>query len=366
MPTAEQSWTQFTIRAHPAVADALGARCIELGAPGVLADERDLRRAAAARGSQRTRSARFTAWFPPRLDPLWIEARLRASLVALAAELPELRARPPRLEPFRPPSYARSWRKHFPPIRVGKRLLIAPSWSTPAEIARARDGTRRRGTRGGPPARRRDAAAPRIVLRVDPGQAFGTGHHATTRGCLVALERACTAGPPPRGLDVGSGSGVLAIAMRALGVAEVVAVDNDPLAREATAAGARANGYPDVRVLESLARVRGRFDLVTANLFAGLLVAMARPLATRLRPGGTLVVSGLLDTQEVDVGRALRGAGLDLVRRESRSTWATLTWRRPETGTRRVPAGRKHATPAPAKGRSGRTASPGARARRGR
>jgi ribosomal protein L11 methyltransferase len=306
MPAEPEPWSKFSARVPVELAEALGERCIALGAPGVVVDERSLRRTSTGGASvPRRDAARFTAYFPPRVDRQRIEAELRAALDALAAEFPAARRRAIRVEPFRPAPYDRAWRTHFPPLRIGRRLLVAPSWSRARELAPLASG--------------------RIVLRVDPARAFGTGHHPTTRGCLVAIERACAAGAPRSGLDVGSGSGILAVAMRALGVARVVAVETDPVARDATHACAVANGFPEVRVAASLGRVRGAFDLVVANLYAGLLVELARPLASRVRAGGALIVSGLLASQEDAVRQALAAAGLALVRRECRSTWSTLT-----------------------------------------
>ena len=312
MASKGERWTRLSARVPPSVADALGTRCIELGAPGVVLDQRDLRRGATTDGgvrAPRVGAARFTAYFPPAVDPHRVEAELHAFLDALARELPAARRRLLRFEPFWPQAYEQSWRRHFPPVRVGKRLLIAPSWTEAKELAAA--------------------AGKRLVLRVDPARAFGTGHHPTTRGCLVALERVCATDPPPRrGLDVGSGTGVLAVAMRALGVGTVAAVDTDPVARESTLECAAANGFDGVRVAAMLGQVRGTFDVVTANLFAGLLVAMSAALAARVRPGGHLVVAGLLASQEGDVLRALRRAGFRPLRRECRATWTVLTLER--------------------------------------
>jgi len=342
MPAASERWTRLSVRVPPSVADTLGARCIELGAPGVVLDQRDLRRGATTDGrvrATRATSARFTAYFPPAVDPHRVEAELHASLDALARELPEARRRILRFEPFWPTSYERSWRGHFPPVRTGKRLVVAPSFTGARELAAA--------ARGG-----------RIVLRVDPARAFGTGHHPTTRGCLVALERVCATEPTPRrGLDVGSGTGVLAVAMRALGVTDVVAVDTDPVACEATLACADANGLADgVRMYASLGKVRGRFDVVTANLFAGLLIGMATSLAARTAAGGHLIVAGLLASQEADVLRALRRAGFRDVRRECRATWTVLTLVRRATreGTPRSQSPRPATRPVRAVARASR------------
>jgi ribosomal protein L11 methyltransferase len=344
MATKQKPWTRLTVRVPTAVADALGTRCIELGAPGVVTDERDLRRDATTDGQVRRRArpspGRFTAYFPPKLDPRRIAAELHAFLDDLARELPEARRRSLKFEPYEPQSWASTWRQHFPPVRVGRRLLIAPSWTKARELRTAAEG--------------------RIVLRVDPARAFGTGHHPTTRGCLVALERVVAGAAPKRGLDVGCGTGVLAVAMRALGVAEVVGVDTDPVACTSTLACAAANGVDAVRVLPSLGRVRGRFDVVIANLFAGLLVAMAPQLAARTAVGGHLIVAGLLASQENDVQRALERAGFRVLRRECRATWSVLTLLR-ESGGR---AGRT--APAPRPTRTGRAsdAAPRANARR--
>ena len=339
MAKRQQPWTRLTVRVPAAVADALGARCIELGAPGVVTDERDLRRDATTDGkvrrTLRPTAARFTAYFPPRLDPRRLEAELHLCLDKLARELPEARHRSLKLEPYEPESWASTWREHFPPVRVGRRLLIAPSWTPARELRRAGAG--------------------RIVLRVDPARAFGTGHHPTTRGCLVALERVCAGGVPRRGLDVGCGTGVLAVAMRALGVAAVVGVDTDPVARASTLECAAANAVDAVRVLPSLGRVRGRHDVVTANLFAGLLVSLAGQLAARTKPGGHLIVAGLLASQESDVRRALERAGFALLRRECRATWSVLTLvRAPHPEARSAPA-RARSIAKPAARRGGRT-----------
>jgi ribosomal protein L11 methyltransferase len=217
----------------------------------------------------------------------------------LAREFPGVQRRSLRVDAFAIPDYGSLWREHFPPLRIGRRLIVTPSWHRPVA-----DG--------------------RVVLRIDPGRAFGTGHHPTTRGCLLAIEELCESSPPARGLDLGCGTGILALAMRALGVGAVVAVDDDPLARDATRRAAAENTIAGIRVAASLAAVRGRFDIVVANLYSRLLVELAAPLAARLAPDGALVVSGLLVEQEHEVRAALAAAGIAVRSRRALSTWVTL------------------------------------------
>src|SRR5262249_36559142 len=174
-------------------------------------------------------------------------------------------------------------RSHHRPVAVGRRPLIPPPWDVPH-------------------------APEREVLIIEPGMAFGTGQHATTRGCLAAIEEAVTAGGVASALDVGTGSGILALALARLGVPHVVAVADDGdvirVARETLC----RNGAAQVAVHAATAGdVAGRFDLVVANLLADILVREAAPLRARVAPGGRLVVSGLLAAQEDGVAAAHPG-----------------------------------------------------------
>lgn len=297
MGGAKQRWTRLRLPVPLEAVDAVSALCIELGAPGVVTGQTDFRRK--KKTSRVARTTRIEAYFPPDVPRRRLERQLDAALSDAASHFAKLDPARSEIEPFETGDYGTAWRAHFPPITVGKSLLIAPTWHDVE-------------------------ANGRHVLRIDPGQAFGTGHHPTTRGCLLEVEQACAKAPPARGLDVGCGSGVLALAMRALGVGRVAAVDNDPLAIEATELAARENGLGPIATGASLQSRRGRYELVVANLFANLLVELAPLLAARLAPGGRLIVSGLLESQEKDVRRALRAAGLRMRRRRCLSTWVTL------------------------------------------
>ena len=205
--------------------------------------------------------------------------------------------------------WADAWKAYFPVMRVGRRLVIRPTW------------------------RRHRRAADDVVIALDPGMAFGTGLHPTTRLCLAAAEAIADAGRMhgARVLDVGCGSGILAIAAVRLGAASALGVDIDPIAVEATRANAGRNRLaPRIRAREgSLPTGEEPFDVVLANLVAGILVPAAGSLRDELRPGGTLLASGIFVDREVEVADAFKAAGLAIMGRTSEGEWIALEARRP-------------------------------------
>ena len=200
--------------------------------------------------------------------------------------------------------WAEAWKAHFPVLRVGRRLVIRPTW------------------------RRHRSEPGDVVLALDPGMAFGTGLHPTTRLCLALVEdladRGLLAGA--RVLDVGCGSGILAIAAARLGAASVLGVDPDPIAIESTTANARRNRLARrVRARQASIPSGNRpFDIVLANLVASLLVELAPRLRDELVPGGTIVASGIFVDREDEVGRAFESAGLRVTGRGAEGDWVAL------------------------------------------
>jgi len=189
-----------------------------------------------------------------------------------------------------------AWKASVTPIRVGA-FLVRPTWSDARE-----DGA--------------------ITLALDPGMAFGTGLHPTTQQCLEALSQLRLDGV--RVLDVGTGSGILAIAAAKRGAREVVAVDTDPLAVSAATENAKGN---EVRVevrAGSAADVDSAFDVVLANLVGSVLEQMAPHLRARLRISGSLVAAGITTEAEPDVVAAFSAQGLGVVDREVRADWVRL------------------------------------------
>jgi len=204
--------------------------------------------------------------------------------------------------------WADAWKAYFPVLRIGRRIVIRPTW------------------------RRHRRVPGDVVLALDPGMAFGTGLHPTTRLCLAALEVVADRGElaGTRVLDVGCGSGILAIAAVRLGARTCLGVDTDPIAAEATIANARRNRLVRrVHAREgSLPSGEATFDVVLANLIAGVLVPLAVPLRDEVRPGGILLASGIFRDREADVVTAFEAAGLTVTARTSEGDWVALEARR--------------------------------------
>jgi len=196
-----------------------------------------------------------------------------------------------------------TWKKGFTPLDVGSRFTILPPWEEP------RPG--------------------RINLVIDPGMAFGTGHHETTRSCLVLLEQYSGNVDLNRMLDVGTGTGILAIAAKAMGYRDVVAVDTDILAVEAARGNSALNKIPAFDIREGgIESAAGTYDIITANILANVLVRLAPALAGRLHERGYAILSGILAGQEDEVVQALSDAGLKLVQRYPDGKWMSLVVRR--------------------------------------
>ncbi len=196
-----------------------------------------------------------------------------------------------------------SWKKKFVPIDVGRNLSILPPWEN-------RDGRR-------------------IALIIDPGMAFGTGHHETTKTCLMLIERfAEKQNNKSKFLDVGAGTGILSIAASKLGFNEVTGVDIDPLAIDAATRNVQLNGLGNVAINPgSISDVEGRFDMIAANLMSEVLISIAPDIASRLDNKGTVIFSGILVGQEDGVIDAMEDSRLSVTEKLIDGRWVSLVAR---------------------------------------
>jgi ribosomal protein L11 methyltransferase len=229
-----------------------------------------------------------------------------AALVARALGLPEPSVG---IEPIPATDWLAATREAFPPIRAGRFTI---------------HGTHTRGR----------APAGTIPLAIDAATAFGSGEHPTTRGCLLALGRLARGRRPARVLDLGCGSGILALAMARLWHCRTVASDIDPEAVRVARHNARVNGLGGLAIVVGdgpaapAVAARAPYDVVAANILAGPLARMAPALARVLAPGGRVVLSGLLLVQERRVLAAMGASGLALEGRVVVGAWPTLVVRR--------------------------------------
>lgn len=242
-----------------------------------------------------------------------IEAMLDRVRQAWAAEFPEEPCPEVEVELLDDRDWEREWMDDFHPLRMGERLWIVPSWHAPPE--------------------------PNAVnLHLDPGLAFGTGTHPTTALCLAWLDGLAVAGELQglEVLDVGCGSGILAIAALKLGARRATGTDIDPQALQASRDNAERNGVAeaDFRLCYPEQLEAGDVPLVVANILAGPLVELADEIAGRVAPGGRLALSGILEGQAEEVLEAYRGRGLVMDEPAIREGWVRLSGWRPLAGIR--------------------------------
>ena len=254
-------WLALTLEVDTACADALSEALLDAGARSVWQE------------STEEQSCRLAMLLDIDAEPI----RVLSAAAASAGLETTPRFSTTRLEDE---DWVRRSQKQFAPIAIGERLWIAPSWQEPPAA----------GLKGA-----------RAVVRLDPGLAFGTGSHPSTRLVLSFLEKNIRGGE--RFLDYGCGSGILAIAAAKLGASHADAVDVDPQAIETAAANARANAVT-VRVAAPEELAPALYDMVVSNILAQPLILLAPLLAARTRRGGRVALSGILETQATEVAAA--------------------------------------------------------------
>ena len=285
---------QLTVPSSTEISDGLTNFLWEQGALGVVEEE--------APGAP----PRLRAFFAESMSSTGLLATVtayRASLRALGFDLDG----DAEVAPLLDEAWASAWQQSFPARLVGRRLQVLPPWldDAAAERERGADG--------------------RVTVVIEPGRAFGTGHHGTTEGCLVLLEEALDAAPGAAVLDIGTGTGILAIAALRLGAPTVLAIDIDPDAVTASRVNAERNGCAGLTVrLADPLEVDEAAPIVVANLLTNSHLALAAQYARLVAPGGQLVLGGMLEEEDHRVARALAAAGFEPRSRLALEGWASL------------------------------------------
>ena len=199
-----------------------------------------------------------------------------------------------------------SWKKHFSILEIGKTLAIVPSWLNSKEVDR------------------------KVIIELDPGMAFGTGHHPTTRMCLEMLE--ILVKPEDAILDLGCGSGILSIASAKMGSEKVIGIDNDETAVKVAMENIEING-----ISKSVSILTGSIpnkdmskhsnDIIVANISSKIILDLSIEITEHLKPGGHLIVSGFLDINESEIINKFKELNLSVLSRLSTADWVALSLR---------------------------------------
>lgn len=203
--------------------------------------------------------------------------------------------------------WAENWKRYYKPFRAGERIVVKPSWEPYEPFPED------------------------LVIEMDPGMAFGTGTHETTSLCLEVLDEMVQGGE--RMLDIGTGSGILAIAALKLGAASAEGVDIDPMCVRTAGENAARNGVEDrltVLVGDLSDKATGVYDIITANIVASAILSLAPHIPALLAPGGLFVSSGIIDTRKEEVLAGLREAGLDPFEVREKRGWVCILCRKKE------------------------------------
>ena len=282
---------QITVPTSAETSEGLTNFLWELGALGVVEEESPLS------------PPRLRAFFPDSASSTELAASVKMYADGLRALGFPTAEGAVEIAPLLEEAWASAWQQSFPPRAVGRRLWVKPPWET-------------------------TDAPGRVAVVIEPGRAFGTGHHGSTEGCLALLDEAMADTRPDRVLDIGTGTGILAVAAVVLGAGSIVALDVDPDAIAAARVNASRNGCAGrVELLmagpESLRGVPP-FPLILANLLAHTHLALAPHYRRLAAPGGAVILGGILEQEDTGVIAALEAAGFAPLERLVIEGWSSL------------------------------------------
>lgn len=305
----KNEWFAIDVRTQGVWVELVGAVLAESGCSGTVVDEQDLDTFVVPdEGLEDGSFYTLKAYFPDTYIPEAMVSQIKNSL----ASIPALQNQPIAVQlglPVRMEDWAENWKQNFSTLKIGSRLIIRPSWEPEQDTGEA------------------------AVVEIDPGMAFGTGTHGTTRLCLEVIESLLNAERAPVNmLDVGTGSGILALGAAALGCRDVLANDIDPSVCDVARENVRNNGFDNVISVtdQSLERLAGQFELVVANILAEENVRLRQHLYDRMASGGFLVLSGILKEKETYVLDSFKSLNLQLDEIRYADEWVCIIYHRPE------------------------------------
>ena len=286
------SWYRISIRVNAVAHDAIADYLNDHGVPGVVIKRQSLEAYVTAQAA----------------GPAY-RRELVKQLRIISNFWPRIKAATVTWQRIKSENWHDSWRRFIKPSRIGKKFWVTPPWLDPPHFRH------------------------RQILTIEPGLAFGTGAHATTRSCGEFIEEVfdqSLGGHAVSVLDVGTGSGILAIIAAKLGARRIIATDNDAVALAVARENVSANGVAKfVRLSDrALSQIGGRFSLVVANLTADTILALADGLVRKVGRGGLLILSGILYHQAPQVRGYFVPAGFSVVKRCRRQEWVTLLLKR--------------------------------------
>ena len=311
------NWIELIVHTTTAGSDAVSALLIELGAGGTQTEDRaDIPDPSKPNGiweiidpalpESMPEDVLVHAWLEPNEKFPKLLAELKQRLLTLKGERPEFGTLLLDTRSVPNEDWAEIWKKYYKPLRAGKHFIIKPSWEP------------------------YDPQPGDLILHLDPGMAFGSGYHETTAMCLGLLEKTVDAGK--RVIDVGTGSGILAIGAAMLGAEEVLAIDIDPDAVRVARENARINGVAERILVQEgnlLDRVEETCDICVANIIAQVICSFAAPLKKHIVPGGLFICSGIISDRETDVRNALLSAEYTILEVLHRGEWVAFLAQRP-------------------------------------
>ncbi|MFZ5753774.1 MAG: 50S ribosomal protein L11 methyltransferase [Bacillota bacterium] len=307
-------WQEISISTVPEAVEAISDIFYELGSGGVVIEDPELVKAMAGSGQWDAyelpedllnRPLTLVKGYLP------VDDRLPGKLEELRAEVAEIMSRLDQPLPeliissLNEEDWANSWKAYFKPVKIGERVVVCPSWE------------------------RYEASEEDIVLDLDPGMAFGTGTHATTAMCVRFLEQYVKKDDTV--LDVGTGTGILAMCAARLGASQVKAFDYDPTAVKVAAENIKKNNLDDkiqVQVNDLLAGITDQADLIVANIIADIIIKLFPQAKTNLKENGIFITSGIIGERRDDVVHTGLDLGFELVEESCQEDWVALVWQK--------------------------------------